>query len=257
MTFRIRLACVTIITIVANAAGAHGQSAGDVTARLRQVLPADVATRVLAVIEKARSRGLPADALENRALKFAAKGVDANAIEKSVAEQEDRMERVRDVLQTARARKPGDDEIEAGAEAMRKGIDGPKVAALAKDTPADRSLAVPLYVIGSLVDRGFPSDSAVRRVQDKLRTRASDKDIEKMAVDVSSLPTNNGNGNGRGRGAEMGRAIGVTKHPGGGAGNSNGSAGGGPPAGVPGNGGKPAVPPGQGKKPPKPPGKKP
>ena len=255
MSSRIRITCVTIITIVANAAGAHGQSAGDVTARLRQVLPADVATRVLAVIEKARSRGLPADALENRALKFAAKGVDANAIEKSVVEQEDRMERVRDVLQSARARKPADDEIEAGAEAMRKGIDGPKVAALAKETPADRSLAVPLYVIGSLLDRGLPSDSAMRRVQDKLRTRASDKDIEKMAVDVTSLPGNDGNG--RGRGAEMGRALGVTKHPGGGAGNSNGSAGGGPPAGVPGNGGKPAVPPGQGKKPPKPPGKKP
>jgi hypothetical protein len=253
MSSRIRLICVTVITIVANAASARAQSVGDPTTRLRQVLPADVATRVLAVIQQARTRGLPADALENRALKFAAKGVDPNAIEKSVVEQEGRMERVRDLLQTARARKPADDEIEAGAEALRKGIDASQVATLAKEVPADRSLAVPLYVIGSLIDRGLPSDAALRRVEDKLRTRASDHDIEKMAIDVSA-----GSNNGRGDGAETGRALGVTKHPGagGGSGNSNGSAGG-PPAGVPGNGGKPATPPGQGKKPQTPPGKKP
>jgi hypothetical protein len=107
-------------------------------------------------------------------------------------------------------------------------------------------------VIGSLVDRGRPSHAARRRVEDKLRTRASDHDIEKMAVDVTPSA-----GDGRGRGAETGRALGVTKHPGGGSGNSNNGSAGGPPAGVPRNGGKPATPPGQGKKPPKPPGKKP
>ena len=252
MRFRIGLICVTTITIVvAKTSSGHAQ-ASDPRVRLRQVLPSDVAARVFAVFDRARSHGLSSDALENRALKFAAKGVDANAIEKSVTEQEDRMERVRDVLQSARARKPADDEIEAGAEALRKGVDGAKVAALAKNAPADRSLAVPLYVIGSLIDRGLASDAALQRVQDKLKTRASDRDIEKMAVDVTSESEN-----GRGRGAEMGRALGETKHPGGGgSGNSNGSAGG-PPSGVPGNGGKPATPPGQGKKPPAPPGKKP
>jgi len=250
MNFRIGLTMVIAVTMAASATDARAQSAGDPSARIRQVLPADVATRVLAVIQKARSRGLPAEALENRALKFAAKGVDANAIEKSVVEQEERMERVRDVLQSARGRKPDDDEIEAAAEAVRKGVDGAKVAALVKDSPADRSLAVPLYVIGSLLDRGLPSDSAIRRVQDKLRTRASDRDIEKMAVDAGPEAS----ANGRGRGAEMGRALGGTKHPGGGPGNATGSSAGGPPAGVPGNGGK--VPPGQAKKPPKP-GKKP
>lgn len=250
MSSWIRLITVTAITIVAHAADGRAQSA-DASARLRQVLPADVAARVFDVIEKARSRGLPADALENRALKFAARGVDAQAIEKSVVEQEERMERVRDVLESARGRKPEDDEVEAGAEALRKGIEGSKVAALAKDAPAERSLAVPLYVIGSLLDRGLSSDAALRRVEEKLRSRATDRDIERMAVDV---PTPSANG--RGRGAEMGRALGATKHPGGGSGNPNGSAGG-PPAGVPGNGGKPAKPPGQGKKPPTPPGKKP
>ena len=61
------------------------------------MLPADVATRVLAVIAKARAKGLPAEALENRALKFAAKGVRADSIERSVVEQEARMEKAKDV----------------------------------------------------------------------------------------------------------------------------------------------------------------
>ena len=163
--------------------------ANDPSARLKEVLPSDVATRVLAVIAKARSRELPAEALENRALKFAAKGVKPDAIEKSVIEQEERMERVQDALQKARGHKPAGDEIDAGAEAIRKGVDGAKVSALAKSTPSGRSLAVPLYVIGSLVERGLPSDSALKRVQDKLTARASDRDLENMAAALPAQAT--------------------------------------------------------------------
>jgi hypothetical protein len=251
MNLHIRCASAALVIFVAHAARAQEQSsAADPSARLRQVLPASVATRVLGVIANARSRGLPADGLENRALKFAARGVDANAIERSIVEQEARMEQVRDLLQSARGHKPADDEIEAGAEALRKGVSGAKVSALAKTASDDRSLAVPLYVVGSLLDRGLPSDSALRRVTEKLQSRASDRDIEKMAAD---LPVQSGGA----RGAEMGRALGATKRPGGAAGNGQGGSAGGPPAGVPGNGGKPATPPGLGKKPAGPPGKKP
>lgn len=249
MRFEIRLITIALAAGFA-ASRVEAQGAGDAAARLRQVLPADVAARVLAVVTKARARGLPADALENRALKFAARGIDAAAIEKAIGEQEERMEHVRDVLQTARGRKPSDDEVEAGAEAIRKGVAGASVAELARSAAGDRSLAVPLYTIGSLLDRGLPSDLAIRRVEEKLRTRATDRDIERMAVEVPAQSS-------PGRGAEMGRALGATKHPGGGAGNGQSGSAGGPPAGVPGNGGKPATPPGQGKKPPTPPGKRP
>src|SRR5213078_2840258 len=89
--------------------------ASDPSVRLKQVLPPAVASRVLAVIEKARSRDLPAEALESRALKFAARGVNPDSIEKSVVDQESRMEKVRDTLQNARGRTATGDEIEAGA----------------------------------------------------------------------------------------------------------------------------------------------
>jgi hypothetical protein len=222
--------------------------ANDPSARLKEVLPSDVATRVLAVIAKARSRELPAEALENRALKFAAKGVKPDAIEKSVIEQEDRMERVQDALQKARGHKPAGDEIDAGAEAIRKGVDGAKVSALAKSTPSGRSLAVPLYVIGSLVERGLPSDSALKRVQDKLTARASDRDLENMAA---ALPAQAVAGMAN-KPAETGRALAETKHPGAAAGAGQSGSAGGPPPGVPANGGagsKPTTPAGQGKKP--------
>jgi hypothetical protein len=235
-------------------AGASAQTpANDPSARLKQVLPADVATRVLAVIAKARARQLPADALENRALKFAAKGVAADAIEKSVVEHEARMEKAKDVLDGARGRKAADDEVEAAAEAMRKGVDGTKVSELAKSAPSGRSLAVPLYVIGSLVDRGLPSDAALQRVEDRLKARASDSDLESLPSDVSAQASAFGQSH---KPAETGREIGETKNPGGARGAQNGNGAGGPPSGVPANGGAKANPPGLGNKPATPPGKK-
>ncbi|HEU4749321.1 MAG TPA: hypothetical protein VFS56_12530, partial [Gemmatimonadaceae bacterium] len=59
----------------------------DPATRLREVLPPEVAQRVLARIADARAGHLPAEALENRALKFAAKGVAPLDIERSVNEQ--------------------------------------------------------------------------------------------------------------------------------------------------------------------------
>jgi hypothetical protein len=249
---RISKIVMTVAIIAAFGAPEIGAQtpANDPSARLKEVLPPDVATRVLAVIARARSRDLPTDALENRALKFAAKGVRPDSIEKSVVDHEVRMERAKDALTKARGRRPADDEIEAGADALRKGISGAGVEELARSAPSGRSLAVPLYVIGGLVDRGLPSDAALKRVADRLNARATDGDLEKLPAE---LPAQAAAGQSH-KPAETGRAIAETK--GGGNGRGNGSAG--PPAGVPGNGGAKAKPtPARGAKPATPPGKKP
>ena len=241
--------------LLASSLGAQ-TPANDPSARLQQVLPGEAASHVLAVIAKARAHQLPVDALANRALKFAAKGVNPDSIAKSVSEQEARMEAVADTLRRARGRAPSGDEVEAGAEAMRKGVDGAKISTLAREAPSGRSLAVPLYVIGSLVDRGLPSDSALARVAQRLQARATDRDLEHMP---SELPPQALAAHGN-RPAETGRDLAETKRPGSAAGAAqNGHAGGGPPAGVPANGGAGARPtnPGSAHKPPTPPGKKP
>lgn len=158
----------------------------DPSTRLKEVLPADVAQRVLARIAGARARQLPAEALENRALKFAAKGVAPEDIERSVAEQAERMGATRNAIATGRGDVAHSDEIEAGAEAMRKGVDGPAVRLLAKTAPRERSLAVPLFVIGSLTDRGLPSDEALLRVLDRLEAHASDAELDRMPGEFSA-----------------------------------------------------------------------
>lgn len=203
--------------------------------RLKEVLPADVADRILARIAAARSRDLPSQALENRALKFAARGIAPSEIERSVSEQADRMERVKPVLEQARGTKPLGDEIEAAAEALRQGVDAKTLSALARSAPSGRSLAVPLYVIGSLVDRGLASDAALQRVEQKLNARATDADLEQLPAEALAGQAN--------RPADVGRDLAGTK--------SSGRAAGGPPSGVPANGGAAARPsnPGQRRRP--------
>ena len=221
---------MTVSLVGTAVAVAFGQTpARDPSARLKEVLPADVAARVLATIADARAHDLPAAALENRALKSAAKGVAPRDIEKSVNDQFARMKVSKDALQTARGTKPTDDEVDAGAELMRRGVDGAKVSALAKTAPSGRSLTIPLYVVGSLMDRGLPSDSALQRVHDKLAARASDSELEE-------LPGKSGRGD-EAKPAETGRDLAATKKPGAAAGAANGRGAGGPPAGVPANGG--------------------
>ena len=230
-TTSVRRFVLQLLAIVSIAQTAAAQvPAKDPSVRLREVLPADVAQRVLARIEDARVHQLPADALENRALKFAAKGVDPRNIERSVNEQAQRMESARAALLAGRRSTPEGDEIEAGAEAMRKGVDGASVSLLAKSAPSGRSLAVPLFVIGSLTDRGLSVDEALKSVLARLQARASDADLESMSSEVS------GRGNaGQGRpDGETGRDFGQSHR----TARTGRPATAGPPAGVPGNSGK-------------------
>lgn len=206
--------------------------AKDPSDRLREVLPADVAAHVLATIADARAHNLPAQALQQRALKFAAKGVKPADIQKSVDEQEARMALAKTAIAKGRGRAADSTEIEAGAEAMRQGVDGSKVSELAKRAPSGRSLAVPLYVIGSLTDRGLPSDQALQRVLDRLNARASDSDLQQLPAEAangqSHRPTSTGAAAGNHKPATAGRPTGVRGRP----------ATAGPPPGVPANAGR-------------------
>jgi len=221
-----------------SAAPPSGQSkAQDPAARLRAVLPADVAERVLATVAQARARQLPAQALEARALKFAMRGEDPAAIERAVNEHSARLAQSQATLNGARGGRPSDDEVEAGAEALRQGVDGAAVSALAKSAPSGRSLAVPLYVLGQLAARGLPSDDALARVKERLAAKATDAELEQLPAQAVAGREN--------RPAEVGRDLAKTRRPG----NVGGGAGaaGGPPAGVPANAGAGARPAGAGR----------
>ena len=139
------------------------------------------------------------------------------------------MDIARGALASARASAPAGDEIDAGAEAIRKGVDGSSISFLAKSAPSGRSLAVPLFVIGSLTDRGLSSDDALQRVLARLKARASDSDLESMP---GELPSRASNAQGKPAGS-TGRDFGQSHKPA----SAGRPATAGPPAGVPGNGG--------------------
>ena len=206
--------------------------AKDPSARLREVLPADVADRVIARIAEARARDLPAQALENRALKYASRGVAPAEIERSIRSHADRMGTAKGLLEGARSQRPTVDEVDAGAEALRQGVDGAAVKALATSAPSGRSLAVPLFVIGSLVERGLPSDSALARVRDRLTARATDAELETMTSGRNAAAGANGQ-----RGLDRAAAARPA-----GAGNAGATGATKAPTNVPRNGGKAATP---------------
>jgi hypothetical protein len=219
--------------LVIPSAGIAAQTpAKDPSARLREVLPADVADRVIARIAEARARELPAQALENRALKYASRGVAPAEIERSIRSHADRMGTAKDLLEGARSQRPTADEVDAGAEALRQGVDGAAVKALATSAPSGRSLAVPLFVIGSLVERGLPSDSALARVRDRLTARATDAELETMASSRNAAAGANGQ-----RGLDRAAAARPA-----GAGNAGATGATKAPPNVPRNGGKATTP---------------
>jgi hypothetical protein len=216
--------CVAGGSLAAQTAeGSKTAPAYDPSARLREVLPTDVAERVIARIAAARARELPAEALENRALKFAARGVKPEEIERAIAEHATRLEQSKQALGAARAARPSSDEVEAGAEAIRMGVDGGDVSAFAKNAPKGRPLAVALHVLGSLAQNGVPVSEAMTSVQAALAARASDAELEKLPAQAQAKSR---------KPAAVGRDLSATKRP--------GAAG--PPSGVPANGGSDVAP---------------
>ena len=151
------------------------------SSRLARVLPADVADQVLRRIVETRARGLPADALAARALELSAKGMAPERLAQTIEQQAGYLEIARDALVAAGRSDPQADEVDAAATALRKGVEGRAVRDLAGSAPSGRSLAIPLLVMSSLVDRGLPADNALRQVLARVQARASDQQLERLA----------------------------------------------------------------------------
>jgi len=152
-----------------------------VAVRLSRLLPGDVAEEVALRIETARAGGLPGDALTARALELAAKGLAPERVAQAIDQEAGYLEAARGALIAAGRTNLLPDEIDAGATALRKGVGGRGVSDLARLTPSSRSLAVPLLVVSSLVDRGLPADNALRQVLARIEASASDQQLERLA----------------------------------------------------------------------------
>jgi hypothetical protein len=132
------------------------------------VLPPAVVDALAATVEDAVARGLPGRAVANLALEGVAKGRGGEEVRAAVRALVGELEAARTALE-AGGRVPGVGEIETAALAVRLGLDGAAVSALAASSPSGRSLVIPLAVAGQLAQRRLPSDHAIALVQERLR----------------------------------------------------------------------------------------
>jgi hypothetical protein len=165
-----RISRLLVAALVAPMPAAAQQNPID---RLAEVLPPQISAQVLERIESARAGDLPVEAMANLALEGVAKGRSGEEVLAAVELLVSDMGRAREVLQTP-GRVPSSNEVEAATSAMRMGVDGAAISELARSQPSGRTLAVPLLVMGSLTERGLPSDEALAAVSRRLAAGAGD-----------------------------------------------------------------------------------
>jgi RNA polymerase sigma-70 factor, ECF subfamily len=148
--------------------------------RLKKLLPKRSADRVLAAIASAKSRGLPATALENRALKFAMRNVPPSDIEDAIVADAEAMGKADQLLAAAGRHEPTPTEIDAAAQLLGEGADSASIGALAKSATSSRSLETPLRVSAELVATTEKPADALTRVEERLRKGATDAQLEQL-----------------------------------------------------------------------------
>jgi hypothetical protein len=181
MRLRLALMCAGLLVLSVEAGTVLAQAPAGASSKIARVLPAAAAERVLSRIEDARARGLPAGTLEQRALELSAKGVAPDRVARAIDVHVERLDSARRILTAGGRGNAAGEEIDAAATALRKGLAGAALGNLAQEAPPTRSLAVPLLVIASLIDRGLPADTALRQVRARLDARVSDQQLAGLA----------------------------------------------------------------------------
>jgi hypothetical protein len=139
------------------------------------------------MVYRATANGLPGLMIAQQALL----GV---ATKRSPAEVLAAAEELAGDLSEARAaiqrsgRTPDRSEIEAGATALGLGVDGAAISQLASSPATSaRSLAVPIAVLGALVNRGLSSDGAIKAVWERMQNGADNTELVEMPGEAGRL----------------------------------------------------------------------
>jgi hypothetical protein len=133
--------------------------------RIRQVYPVGAVVEIEGILAEAEAQGVPTDPLIAKALEGAAKGVPADRVVAALSAYRERLGESRSLIGSGR----GAAEVVAGADALRRGVPGQTMRSLAGEHEGD--LAVPLVVLGDLMDAGVPVDNAYMVVQNALQHR--------------------------------------------------------------------------------------
>ncbi|NUQ21101.1 MAG: hypothetical protein HOQ09_09090, partial [Gemmatimonadaceae bacterium] len=148
-------------------------------ARLSRQLDAATAARVTAIVDHARATSLPTEPLIDKALEGARKGAAPARIVDAVTALAARLDTTRVALGPAST----ESELVAGASVLQAGVSIPVLRALRAARGA-KSLAVPLVVLGDLVTRGVPGDTASALVLLVAREGLGDETLLAIQRDV-------------------------------------------------------------------------
>jgi len=185
-TMKSLVVMVLVAASVTRQAGAQAavQQATDLETRLAQRLDAETHASVMKVVDSARVQQLPVEPIVSKALLGATFRQPSAVITQSVNVVFQRLVASRDAL--APTPTPGD--IRAGAEAIALGVPSKTIRDLRSTFP-DRSMVVPLAVLGELVANKVPVDRAVGMVRELMRRGASENQLvafsEKVRDDIS------------------------------------------------------------------------
>jgi len=131
--------------------------------RIRAQFSPEVAEGIAETVRRAESEGLPGDAILDKALEGAAKGVPPARVGSAVRAYADQLQRAARTLEG----RPGRDELVAASEALQRGAPEDAVRQVARRAGSDRAAA--LVVLGDLVEAGVPTGDAVDVVDTALR----------------------------------------------------------------------------------------
>lgn len=125
-------------------------------------LPEAVAAAVRPVFDDARSRGLPVEALMDKAREGAAKGVPADRIRAVVEQLSARLDRARGLLAgDPAAQPPAPADIGAVADALRRGVPEEAVRTIRADAAPEQPVALAVHTLADLLQREVPVDAAL------------------------------------------------------------------------------------------------
>jgi len=168
----------------------EGAEAERSQARLERALPPGDLDRIRAMARDLADEGIPPQLIRRKALEGIAKGVPPDRIVGVLEDYSVRLREARGLLGAggvATADAPG---LAAAAEAVRRGVPPEAIRGVAREAAADgapeggRRLAVPLLVLGDLMEAGVPADQALELVEEGMRRGAPEQGMLNFSAAV-------------------------------------------------------------------------
>lgn len=135
-------------------------------------LEPSVRYQVEVLLDSARLARLPTRPLESKALE----GITKRAVDRKILLEVRKVFRALRDARNALGAQASEAELTAAASAINAGITSAEIAELARSRQ-DKSLTVPLVVLGDLISRGVPRDTASQTIFQLLQRGAGDDDF--------------------------------------------------------------------------------